>query len=70
MASAHDALSTELHCLQDRRKGMDEKAMPCLLLCPGRYKVPGVPANLSDVRQSQKRWLASHPKDLLFKCNA
>lgn len=43
MASALDALLKELHCLQDRRKGMDQKAMPCPLLCPVHYKIPGVP---------------------------
>lgn len=43
MASAHGALSKELHCLQDKKQGMDQKAMPCLLPCPVRYKVPGMP---------------------------
>lgn len=43
MASAHDALSKELRCLQDKKQGMDQKAMPCLLPSAVRYKVPGMP---------------------------
>lgn len=67
MASAHDALLKELHCLQNRRKGMDQKAMLCLLLCPVCYKVPGMPN--CQVLDSHKK-TASDSKDLLLKCNA